>query len=157
MTFSFDSGFGAVVDDRFLPQFKDGHCFIALTPPVEGFAVFINFSSVKDYTSEGFKEVILEPGDHPYVSKRTCIPMTYARVWPVAHLSKWVNDNLPDVVTFERMDPLLHAKLIEAVIESDFARESVKEFIVVNFGDRSFKRAKSCVTQPDSKGDSGTP
>ena len=145
MTFTFGPGVGAVMDDRFDPYFKRPHCFIALTPPVNGWAVFVNFSSVDEYTPDSHLEIVLEPGAHPFITKRTCIPMTYARIWNVNQLTSWVNGLLPAVVTYAKMDPQLHARLIEAVIESEFAKEEVKDFLIGHFGGKPYLRAKNCI------------
>ncbi|MCW1916345.1 hypothetical protein OJ996_22340 [Luteolibacter sp. GHJ8] len=156
MTFNFDSGIGAVLDDRLSQHFAGGHCFIALTPAVDGQAVFINFSSVRDHSADTHREFVLQAGEHPFISRPTCVPMNYARLYPVAKLTAWVNDNLPDVVTFERMDHSLHIRMIEAVLESDYTREEIKKFITMNFGDKAYLRARNCVVSPSTDATSST-
>ena len=89
----------------------------------------------------------MEIGEHPFVTNRSCFPFELVKLAPHEKLVQI--SQVEHTVIYKKINPTLHIKIIDKLLESSYSSTDVTEFIIRNFGPRKFQIVKSCVL--DSK------
>ncbi len=92
----------------------DSHLWMIISDPTRGEAcVLVNFTS---WRADKDQACIVEPGDHPYVSKKTCVNYKDAKLCKVSELARLVaSENMKKSAP---LSPELLARIRGAVPES---------------------------------------
>ena len=100
----------------------DSHLWMLISDPQAGeFGVIVNFTS---WRADKDQACIVEPGDHPYVSKRTCVNFKDAKKRKLIDLESLISSR--NLKNSAPLSASLLAKIRNAVLESRMNWECVQ-------------------------------
>ena len=104
----------------------DNHLQVVLSNPtlVPARVVVVNFSSLRGYEE---RTCIIEPGEHPYATKRTCIPYRFAYMTSLAYLEE--REANGDIERQEPLSPELLCRVLTGAALSVFMPTEIWDVI----------------------------